>query len=148
MLPTRERTADVLARRHGYRTVKELASSLPPRAAVLDVGAGVSSLGSVVATLRPDVRWINWDFSYHDKRTLKDVRQGTPSNLTFIAGDATRLDRYIAELAEKQFQTSKAADRRCCTDCQGCFPALDCSILVRSVKLTLFLHESTGSCFD
>ena len=95
ILPTTGRTADTLARRHGYKNVTDLASSLPSHAEVLDVGAGASSLGRTIARLRPDVHWTNLDFSYHDERMLRDVSHDAPSNLTFIAGDATKLDHYI-----------------------------------------------------
>ena len=95
ILPTTDRSADTLARRHGYGTVAELAASLPQHANVLDAGAGASALGSVVAKLRPDIHWINLDFSYHDKQILRDVSRNAPKNLEFIAGDVTRLDDYI-----------------------------------------------------
>lgn len=95
ILPTTDRSADVLARRHGYGTVQKLADSLPQHAKVLDVGAGASSLGSVVAKLRPDIHWINLDYSYYNKRILADVSHNAPPNLEFIAGDATKLGQFI-----------------------------------------------------
>ncbi len=95
MLPTTERSADTLAYGHGYKSLTDLAYSLPPQAKVLDVGAGASSLGSVVAQLRPDVHWTNLDFSYHDRQILKDISRDAPPNLTFIAGDVTKLDDFV-----------------------------------------------------
>jgi len=95
ILPTTDRSAETLARRHGYETVAKLAASLPQHAKVLDVGAGASTLGHAVAQLRPDVHWVNLDFSYHDKQILRDVSRSTPPNLEFIAGDVTHLDEFI-----------------------------------------------------
>ena len=95
IVSTTDRTADVLAHRHGYKSLKHLAESLPRHANVLDVGAGASTLGKEVANLRPDIHWTNLDYSYHDKQILQNVSQGAPSNLTFIAGDAAKLDNYI-----------------------------------------------------
>lgn len=94
-LPTTGRSAAMLARRHGYTSVAALARSLPPDAAVLDVGAGASALGKEVARLRPDVRWTNLDFSYHDSRILGEARRDAPPNLVFVAGDATKLDASV-----------------------------------------------------
>lgn len=96
ILPTTERSAGILARRYGYASVAALADSLPPDARVLDVGAGASSLGREIARLRPDVRWTNLDFSYYDTQILDDVSKGAPSNLTFVAGDATQLDVSVS----------------------------------------------------
>ena len=95
MLPTTERDADTLARRHGYSGITDLAHSLPLHAKVIDVGAGASTLGSAAARLRPDIQWINLDFNYRDERILKAVGQGTPPNLTFVAGDVMTLDAYV-----------------------------------------------------
>jgi len=95
IVSTTDRTAAVLARRHGYKTVENLAKSLPPQANVLDVGAGASTLGREIANLRPDIHWTNLDFSYHDKQILIDVSRGAPTNLEFIAGDAAKLDDFI-----------------------------------------------------
>lgn len=95
IISTTDRTAAVLARRHGYKTVKNLAKSLPRHANVLDVGAGASSLGREIANLRSDIHWTNLDFSYHDTQILKNASRDAPINLTFIAGDAARLDDFI-----------------------------------------------------
>lgn len=95
IISTTDRTADVLAYRHGYKSLKNLAESLPRHANALDVGAGASTLGKEVAKLRPDIHWTNLDYSYYDKQILQDASQGTPPNLKFIAGDAAKLDEFI-----------------------------------------------------
>lgn len=95
MLPTTGRSAEMLTRRYGYKTLLQLANHLPQDAKVLDAGAGASSLGRVVATLRPDIHWINLDYSYYDKQILADVSSNAPSNLEFMAGDVTQLDHFI-----------------------------------------------------
>lgn len=95
IVSTTDRTAEVLAHRHGYGTVKDFSDSLPPHANILDVGAGGSSLGAEVARLRPDIQWTNLDFSYYDNQILHNVSHGAPNNLKFIAGDAAKLDEFI-----------------------------------------------------
>lgn len=95
IVSTTDRTAEVLARRHGYRSLKNLAESLPRHANVLDIGAGASTLGKEVADLRSDIHWTNLDYSYHDKQILQNVSRDAPPNLKFVAGDAAKLDDYI-----------------------------------------------------
>ena len=88
---TTDRPAEMLAQRHGFENVAQLAESLPPGAQVLDVGAGASPFGKEVATLRPDVTWVNFDYSYNNPKILADVAQGAPDNVKYVAGDATKL---------------------------------------------------------
>lgn len=88
---TTDRPAEMLAHKHGFESVAQLAEMLPPNAQVLDVGAGASPFGKEVATLRPDVSWVNFDYSYQDPAIMEDVSEDTPANVKHVAGDATKL---------------------------------------------------------
>ncbi len=95
LAPTTERSADRIAKAHGYGGFSQFAHSLPQGAKVLDVGSGASPFGRKVAALRPDISWTNFDYSYHDPAILEDISQDAPSNLQYIAGDATHLDQVF-----------------------------------------------------
>jgi ubiquinone/menaquinone biosynthesis C-methylase UbiE len=88
---TTDRPAEMLAQKHGFESLAQLASSLPEGARVLDVGAGASPFGKEVATLRPDISWTNFDYSYQNPAILDEVNVNTPTNLAHTAGDATKL---------------------------------------------------------
>lgn len=95
---TTHRSAEKLARKHGFGFVGNLAESLPVGARVLDVGAGASPLGKEVAALRPDILWTNYDYSYFDSDILNEVSNDAPYNVQHVAGDATQLtDVYEPE---------------------------------------------------
>lgn len=101
---TTHRAADTIARVHGYENASRLAESLPLNAHVIDVGAGASPFGKVVAELRPDITWINFDYSYNDPVILREVGECSPPNLTHAAGDATRIDeQYRAKTFDAIF---------------------------------------------
>lgn len=88
---TTDRPAERLAQKHGFESVAQLAEMLPQEARVLDVGAGASPFGLEVATLRPDITWVNFDYSYQDPAILADVTKDAPANVEHVAGDATKL---------------------------------------------------------
>ncbi|MDB5183083.1 MAG: putative methyltransferase [Candidatus Saccharibacteria bacterium] len=88
---TTHRSAELLARMHGFESVEDLAKRLAPNAQVLDAGAGASPFGNEVAALRPDITWTNFDYSYRDPKILAEVTAGAPENVKHIAGDATHL---------------------------------------------------------
>lgn len=95
---TTHRTANTIARVHGFESVAVLAESLPEGAEVIDVGAGASPFGNEVAALRPDIKWINFDYSYRDPAILEEVTKGAPPNVEYVFGDATKLEeKYKAE---------------------------------------------------
>ncbi|MCB9823046.1 class I SAM-dependent methyltransferase [Candidatus Nomurabacteria bacterium] len=102
---TTHRSAESLARAHGFESVAELAEQLPEYAKVIDVGAGASPFGVEVAKLRPDITWVNFDYSYGaDPEILKEVSIGAPSNVEYVAGDATKLtDVYEPETFDAVF---------------------------------------------
>lgn len=88
---TSDGSASLLAKRHGFKSLKALARILPDNARVLDVGAGASPFGREIALLRPDITWVNFDYSYHDPVIYQEVSAGAPDNLEHVAGDATEL---------------------------------------------------------
>lgn len=88
---TTDRPAEMLAQKHGFESLAQLADSLPQGARVLDVGAGASPFGKEVAMLRPDISWTNFDYSYQNPAILDEVSANAPTNLAHTAGDATKL---------------------------------------------------------
>lgn len=68
---TTDRSAEMLACKHGSEGVAQLAETLPQGARILDVGAGASPFGKEVAILRPDISWTNFDYSYQDPRYFR-----------------------------------------------------------------------------
>lgn len=102
--PTTHRSAERLAKRHGFRNLTELAQSLPPNAHILDVGAGASPFGKEVAKLRSDIQWTNFDYSYKDPKVLEEVSIDSPPNIKYVQGDATKLsEAYPAETFDAVF---------------------------------------------
>ncbi len=91
---TTDRSAELLAKRHGFVSLSMLAESLPANAHVLDVGAGASPLGKEVAALRTDITWVNFDYSYRDPTILEEVTKDAPKNVEHVAGDATKLTEF------------------------------------------------------
>lgn len=101
---TTHRGAERLAKIHGFESVADLAEKLPEDARVIDVGAGASPFGVEVAKLRPDITWVNFDYSYGDPDILDDVSKGAPSNVEYVAGDATKLtEMYEPETFDAVF---------------------------------------------
>ena len=101
---TTDRPAEMLAKKHGFESVAHLAQSLPKDAQILDIGAGASPFGKEVATLRPDITWVNFDYSYQDPAILGDVSKDAPANVKYVPGDATKLvDVYEPESFDAVF---------------------------------------------
>lgn len=86
-IPMTMRSADMLSLVHMQRGPLELANSLPQDAAVIDVGAGYSKLGSFVCFHRPDVTWVNFDLGYPEEHTTVTANP----NLSYVRGDAADL---------------------------------------------------------
>lgn len=101
---TTDRPAEMLAHKHGFESVAQLAETLPTDAKVLDVGAGASPFGKEVAALRPDITWVNFDYSYQDPAILGEVSKDSPANVEHVAGDATKLgESYEPETFDAVF---------------------------------------------
>lgn len=82
------RDATHLSAAYGYDSVSALAAALPERARVLDAGAGLSNFGKVVASMRPDITWVNYDLCYSNTwRYMAEARRGAPDNVTYVQGD-------------------------------------------------------------
>lgn len=86
LAPVTGSTADFLAQAYGATNPEDFAERLPESAQILDVGAGNSELGRVVASYRPDITWTNFDRAY-DTTRLERLKAGAPANLRFVEGD-------------------------------------------------------------
>lgn len=86
-----------VASKFGYDGLLDFAQSLPPDARVVDVGAGLSTLGRGVCNLRGDVEWINADPNYGNfltpshERSFEDLLETKPNNLHYERVDAVHL---------------------------------------------------------
>lgn len=92
-IPSTGRSPEFQVKQLGFNSVADFASSLPKDGTVADVGAGVSQLGHLVASLRPDITWVNIDPCYQDAslRTKLDARK--PTNL--ILSSANILEEFV-----------------------------------------------------
>lgn len=96
-IPSTGRKTKFQAQQLGHPSVDVFATSLPKAAIVIDVGAGWSQLGHEVAHKRPDIRWINVDPCYADKK-LSASSEGLPPNLEFLADDITQSSSKLDSL--------------------------------------------------
>jgi 2-polyprenyl-3-methyl-5-hydroxy-6-metoxy-1,4-benzoquinol methylase len=85
-------------KQYGFKTVSDFAASLPNGALVLDVAAGVSLLGHAVASLRPDVRWVNIDLIYKEVGLLARLAKDAPANVEFMVGDVVAFSPPLKKL--------------------------------------------------
>lgn len=83
---TSNRSAEQLARRLRFENLVDFITTLPRRTRVLEVGAGDSAFGPEVAERRPDILWLQYDFSYSHEGVA-----GPNSNLLYVPGGATKL---------------------------------------------------------
>jgi ubiquinone/menaquinone biosynthesis C-methylase UbiE len=88
LAPTNGRSADSQAIFYGHPTATALTESLPQNADVIDVGAGISDFGRVIAAARPDVRWTYMDLRYDNPKILAQA-QGEQSlrNVSYVRGN-------------------------------------------------------------
>jgi hypothetical protein len=100
--PMTDRPGDDLAQRYGYANVGSLSRSLPGNSDILDVGAGLSNLGHLVTSRRPDVRWTNFDIRYvpglldsATEEKLDTLQATAPDNLQYVAGNVLELPQEI-----------------------------------------------------
>jgi hypothetical protein len=72
-------------------TLADFAESLPANARIVDVGAGLSTLGAEVTAIRDDIEWTNFDINYRpDHPSYKVVDEAAAlaaPNLIFRQGD-------------------------------------------------------------
>lgn len=94
-IPTNGRAPDRLARAFGFDGWHELADGLPHNSSVLDVGAGFARLGKAVTMVRPDIAWVNLDYSYDNSAVLTKAAKFSPKNAEFVTGDATKLSNIF-----------------------------------------------------
>jgi len=101
--PMTDRSGDELAERYGYTDLERLSTSLPSDSEILDVGAGLSNLGHMIASRRPDIQWTNLDIRYSPGRihpitetTLENLKFTAPDNVRYVAGNVLELPREIA----------------------------------------------------
>jgi len=97
-----DRDADRLARMYGYMGVEDLSATLPDKAKVIDLGAGLSDLGHAVSHHRPDVNWINFDARYgntsfptEEQTAIAQMQATAPPNLTYVGGNVLNLPDEI-----------------------------------------------------
>lgn len=91
MAPSTARTAKRLSRAYGFETPQALAHSLPDGAFVVDVGSGKSKFGNTIATLRPDIHWVNIDMRNGSARSMHRLQAKAPSNVQYVGGDVLKL---------------------------------------------------------
>lgn len=86
-IPSTGRKTAFQLKQLGFSSLDEFAASLPKKAVIADVGAGLSRFGHEVARLRPDITWVNIDPCYTDKGLLADVTTGLPANVSLFSGN-------------------------------------------------------------
>lgn len=86
-IPHTGRSAALLSRRYGFRSVRRFAEALPEGARVVDVGAGNSNLGAAVALRRPDVQWLNLDLHHGPDYPSAEAKAAAPPNVGYVAGN-------------------------------------------------------------
>lgn len=89
-IPSTGRKAVFMARQMGFMSVADFADSLPKRATVADVGAGLSRFGHEVAAQRPDIKWFNIDPCYKNTTIAKRAKLDIPKNLQLLTDDITK----------------------------------------------------------
>lgn len=88
LAPTNGRSADAQAFYYGYDSAADLAADLPPNANVIDVGAGISNFGRVIAYQRPDVSVTYFDLRYDNPYLLNQAMgEDSPPNVSYVKGD-------------------------------------------------------------
>jgi hypothetical protein len=92
-----DRSANYLSHCYGFENPQALAAEIPPNGAVLDVGAGRSPLGRVVAACRPDITWTNFDQYYRDEKVVQELSAIAPANVKHVAGDILNPPSFISD---------------------------------------------------
>lgn len=93
LAPTNGKPADSLAIYYGYPSAIALAAELPPQTDVVDIGAGISDLGRVVAAARPDITWTYVDLRYDDPEILRQAKgDNSPPNVSYVTANILSVD--------------------------------------------------------
>lgn len=93
LAPTNGRDANSQAAYYGYASAGDLASSLPPKAKLIDIGAGTSDFGRVIAAARWDVEVTCFDLRYGNANILQQAAgDNPPPNINFVAGDILKIE--------------------------------------------------------
>lgn len=93
LAPTNGRDADSQAFFYGYLTACALAEDLPFNANVIDIGAGISDFGSVIAAARPDIRVTCMDIRYDNPTIVAQAKRKTsPPNVSYATGDIVKVE--------------------------------------------------------
>jgi SAM-dependent methyltransferase len=89
-----------LARYYGYESASDLANSLPVGARIIDIGAGISDFGRVIASMRPDVAVTYFDLRYNNAELLAKA-QGDKvlQNVSYMQGDILEIEQSPLKLA-------------------------------------------------
>lgn len=94
LAPTNGMFADKLAKYYGYESATALANSLPIGARIVDIGAGISDFGKVIATARPDVSVTYFDLRYNNAGLLAKAHGENPlPNISFVQGNILDLEQ-------------------------------------------------------
>lgn len=86
-IPSTGRKTVFQVKQLGFASLSEFADSLPQEAIVTDIGAGLSRLGNKIASIRPDIRWINIDPCYANKAIFAEVKKEAPTSVEFLTED-------------------------------------------------------------
>lgn len=88
-IPSTGRKPLFLVKQLGFNSVARFAESLPEGALVADIGAGLSTFGQEVASMRADIHWINVDPCYLDKKIARWLPENLPPNLELLTDNIT-----------------------------------------------------------
>ncbi len=88
------RTAEFLVPSLGFCSLQHFSASIPVGAEVIDVGAGLSTLGHTMANIRHDIAWTNFDIRYErggflgdDMSRFNELIESAPYNLRYVPGN-------------------------------------------------------------
>lgn len=105
--PMTASSPDFLAAVFGGGTIEEFGISLPENAKVVDVGAGLSTFGATIASMRPDIRWTNLDINYDrahvSNSACKTLVNQAPGNVRYVAGNIVGLPEILDEHYDRAF---------------------------------------------
>ncbi len=92
LAPVTGRRSSELIPAYGYSSLEACLHSIPDGGSVMDVGAGMSTFGLVIARHRPDVSVVNFDYAYKTKELREELQDAAPNNLTYVPLDIVEGD--------------------------------------------------------